>query len=95
MSVQVGYVSRRGMAGLGARDWHAKDWSAKDWRPQFRLCPGQDDVLIEWLSSRAPRRRSAAIREALYQHLAAREEAGAGGEWTEDPELAAALDSLF
>jgi hypothetical protein len=64
-------------------------------RPQFRLRPGQDDVLIEWLASLAPRQRSAAIREALYQHLSVREEAGEGNEWTEDPDLAAALDALF
>ena len=68
---------------------------AEDWRPQFRLRPGQDDELIEWLASLAPRRRSAAIRQALYQHLAAREEAGGSGEWEEDADLAAALDALF
>ena len=95
MSVQLGYVSGQRGAGLGAREWHAKERRAKDWRPQFRLRPGQDDALIEWLSSLAPRRRSAAIRDALYQHLAVREEVGAGGEWSEDPELAAALDALF
>jgi hypothetical protein len=59
------------------------------------LRPGEDDLLIEWLTSLAPRRRSAAIRGALYQHLAAREEQGGGGNWTEDPDLAAALDALF
>jgi len=85
MGVRVGYASGQVAAGVGARDW----------RPQFRLRPGQDDVLIEWLASLAPRRRSAAIRQALYQHLAVREEAEDSREWTEDPELAAALDALF
>jgi hypothetical protein len=66
-----------------------------DLRPQFRLRPGQDDTLIEWLTSLSPRRRSAAIREALYQHLATRQGEGSSGEWSEDPDLAAALDALF
>jgi hypothetical protein len=64
-------------------------------RPQFRLRPGQDDLLIEWLTSLAPRQRSAAIRRALYEHLTARQGADKGGEWCEDPDLAAALDALF
>jgi hypothetical protein len=70
---------------------------SQDWRPQFRLRPGQDDALIEWLASLAPRRRSAAIREALYQHIV--EQGGADlpldGAWAEDPDLATALDTLF
>ena len=65
----------------------------REWRPQFRLRGGQDDALIEWLASLAPRRRSEAIREALYNHLAARREST--GEGREDPDLAAALDALF
>ena len=85
MGVQVGYVSGQVVTGVGSRDW----------RPQFRLRHGQDDVLIQWLASLAPRRRSAAIREALHQHLAAHKGAKDGGEWTEDPDLAAALDALF
>jgi hypothetical protein len=52
-------------------------------------------LLIGWLSSLAPRRRSAAIREALYQHLTAREGKRDSGAWREDPDLAAALDALF
>jgi hypothetical protein len=84
MSVQAGSLGRQ---ATGAE--------AQDLRPQFRLRPGQDDELIEWLASLAPRRRSAAIRAALYQHLAVREEAGGSGDWTEDPDLAAALDALF
>jgi hypothetical protein len=64
-------------------------------RPQFRLRRGRDDLLIEWLASLSPRRRSAAIREALREHLAARQAGNDGGGWTEDPELAAALDALF
>jgi hypothetical protein len=79
MSVQVSYASG-GYTG--------------DLRPQFRLRPGQDDVLIDWLSSLAPRRRSQAIREALRQYVASREVSG-GSAWDEDPDLAAALDSLF
>jgi len=67
---------------------------ARDLRPQFRLRTGRDDELIEWLTALAPRQRSAAIRRALSQHLAARKSAG-GGRWQENPKLAAALDSLF
>jgi hypothetical protein len=77
-------MSGQAVSGAGARDW----------RPQFRLRPGQDDALIQWLCSLAPRRRSQAIREALYQYVASRREATAG-RWNEDPDLAAALDSLF
>ena len=84
MGVQAGYVSGQVGAAVGARVW----------RPQFRLRPGQDDALIEWLCSIAPRRRSQAIRQALHQYLASRQEA-AGGGWDEDSDLAAALDSLF
>ena len=84
MGVHTGYVSGHVRAGGGARDW----------RPQFRLRPGQDDALIEWLCSMAPRRRSQAIREALHHYVASRQGAGRDG-WDEDPDLAAALDSLF
>lgn len=84
MGVQAGTLSGRIVAGTGARDW----------RPQFRLRPGQDDALIEWLDSMAPRRRSQAIREVLHQHIASHQEAACGG-WDEDPDLAAALDALF
>ena len=85
MGVHAGVAPRSVATGAGIPDW----------RPQFRLRPGQDDALIEWLSALAPRRRSAAIREALHQHLAARGGEGGDGEWGEDPDLAAALDSLF
>ena len=98
MGVQASSLPGQGRAGANpwrATDRSAKDRSAKDWRPQFRLRPGQDDALIQWLASLAPRQRSEAIREALYQHLAAREERDRGEGWTEDPELGAALDALF
>jgi hypothetical protein len=65
-----------------------------DLRPQFRLRPGQDDLLIEWLTSFAPRQRSQAIRDALHDYLSAREPPGDAA-WDEDPDLAATLDSLF
>jgi hypothetical protein len=68
--------------------------TALDLRPQFRLRPGQDDALIEWLASIAPRRRSQAIRQALRDHLVARRRSSVGRR-DEDPELAAALDALF
>jgi hypothetical protein len=84
MGVQAGTVSGPVVAGAGTRDW----------RPQFRLRPGQDDALIVWLCSMAPRRRSQAIREALHHYVASRQEPACGG-WDEDPDLAAALDSLF
>jgi hypothetical protein len=64
-------------------------------RPQFRLRPGQDDLLIEWLSSFAPRQRSRAIRDALRDHLLGQSQPSDSDGWREDPELAAALDSLF
>ncbi len=73
---------------------YAEDLRAQDLRPQFRLRPGQDDVLIDWLASLAPRQRSQAIRNALYQYVASRKGASASG-WDEDPDLAAALDALF
>ena len=84
MSVRAGTMPGQVGAGMGARDW----------RPQFRLRPGQDDALIEWLCAMAPRRRSQAIREALHQYVAMRQESVSAG-WEEDPDLAAALDSLF
>jgi hypothetical protein len=105
MSVQLGHSSGQGAAVSRYRDRGRREAGAKgrrppeqrprDLRPQFRLRPGEDDLLIEWLTSLAPRRRSAAIRRALHQHLAAREEQGGGGDRTEDPDLAAALDALF
>ena len=49
---------------------------AGEMRPQFRLRPGQDDALIEWLAAIAPRRRSQAIRRALRDYVAARHETG-------------------
>jgi hypothetical protein len=73
----------------------------RDLRPQFRLRPGRDDRLIEWLSALAPRERSQAIREALRAHLASRGLAAgdpvtaAGRAADENLELAAALDALF
>lgn len=79
MSVQVGYAAGGALEGM---------------RPQFRLRPGQDDVLIEWLASLAPRRRSQAIRDALFRYVTSRTRAEDSA-WGEDPDLAAALDSLF
>lgn len=67
---------------------------ARDLRPQFRLRQGQDDLLIDWLSSFPPRQRSKAIRDALLRYLAASPGSG-GSPWQEDPDLAAALDALF
>ena len=105
MGVQLGYSRGQGRAGqryqdrgrreIGAKDPRSRKHRPRDLRPQFRLRPGEDDLLIEWLTSLAPRRRSAAIRGALYQHLAAREELGGSGDRAEDPDLAAALDALF
>jgi hypothetical protein len=95
MDVQMGYTAGQVLPRSRFQDRRPREVEPKDVRPQFRLRPGQDDMLIEWLASMAPRRRSAAIRDALYQHLAAREGAGDSGDWTEDPDLAAALDALF
>jgi hypothetical protein len=96
MEVHVGHTSRPVVSGNRRRDKRRRA-EAGDMRPQFRLRPGQDDLLIEWLTSLAPRQRSAAIRQALYQHLAARRGTGEDKdrEWREDPDLAAALDALF
>ncbi|MFN2166844.1 MAG: hypothetical protein ACK2U9_11360 [Anaerolineae bacterium] len=71
--------------------------SVGDLRPQFRLRPGQDDQLIAWLLSFAPRQRSQAIRRALRAYLRGdvRRPAEQAGTREEDPDLAAALDSLF
>jgi len=66
-----------------------------DLRPQFRLRPGQDDLLIEWLTSFAPRQRSQAIRDALHDYLSAQDYLVGNSRREEDPELAAALDALF
>ena len=71
------------------------DAFGRDLRPQFRLRPGQDDLLIEWLTSFAPRQRSQAIRDALRDYLAGRPQPAAGAGRDEDPELAAMLDALF
>ena len=107
MGVSAGYLPGAAARGHGFRDRRPREVgpadlppqsdlrAQSDLRPQFRLRPGQDDALIEWLDSLAPRRRSAAIREALYQHLASRQGEGGRGEWVEDPDLAAALDALF
>jgi hypothetical protein len=78
----------RGQAARAAR------WRAHGLRPQFRLQPGRDDALIEWLASLGPQERSRAIRQALSEHLAARQGA-ARKRLGEDPELAAALDAVF
>ena len=64
-------------------------------RPQFRLRPGQDDRLIEWLTSFAPRQRSQAIRDALDSYLRGQGRAPDSGKQADDPKLAAALDALF
>ena len=66
-----------------------------DLRPQFRLRAGQDDLLIEWLTSFAPRQRSQAIRDALRDYLSGQDNLVGSHSREEDPELAAALDSLF
>jgi len=72
-----------------------------DLRPQFRLRAGQDDQLIVWLLSFAPRQRSQAIRRALSAYLSgdahggARRPAEQAVTREEDPDLAAALDALF
>jgi len=69
---------------------------AVDLRPQFRLRPGKDDLLIDWLSTFGQRQRSEAIRQALESYLTGQcaeteDDVGRG----EDPELAAVLDTLF
>lgn len=64
-------------------------------RPQFRLRPGRDDALIDWLASMQPRQRSDAIRSALWNYLGGRRAHGAAPGSSEDPDLAAALDALF
>jgi hypothetical protein len=71
--------------------------SMEDLRPQFRLRAGQDDQLIVWLLSFAPRQRSQAIRKALRAYLRgdARRPAEQDATREEDPDLAAALDALF
>ena len=75
--------------------------SIGDLRPQFRLRAGQDDQLIAWLLSFAPRQRSQAIRRALRAYLSddvggdVRRPAEQAGTRGEDPDLAAALDALF
>jgi hypothetical protein len=85
---------RRTLAAQGGRRV-SEHILVHDLRPQFRLRPGQDDRLIAWLSSFAPRQRSQAIRDALLSYLCGREKRAEGGGWEEDPELAMALDSLF
>jgi hypothetical protein len=66
-----------------------------DLRPQFRLRPGQDDLLIAWLASFGPRQRSQAIRDALRDYLRGQSQTAQDDTWEEDSELAAALDSMF
>lgn len=67
----------------------------QDLRPQFRLRPGQDDMLIEWMTSFAPRQRSRAIRKALRCYLLGQAKTQETRSQREDKELAAALDALF
>lgn len=69
--------------------------SACPLRPQFRLRPGQDDQLIRWLCSFAPRQRSEAIRQALVEYMLRQNECASGARWQEAPDLAATLDALF
>ncbi len=105
MGVHAGYAPGQATAGGRSRGRRSREGKAtegrpqelrpQELRPQFRLRRGRDDLLIEWLASLAPRRRSAAIRKALREHLAARETEDDGGGWPEDPDLAAALDALF
>lgn len=67
-------------------------------RPQFRLRPGRDDAVIDWLASMQPRQRSIAIRDALWHYLTlehSRSGSHCPREDLEDPTLAAALDALF
>jgi hypothetical protein len=73
------------------------DATLQDLRPQFRLRPGQDDQLIDWLLSFAPRQRSQAIRGALRAYVRGDVslQADRGADRREDPDLAAALDALF
>ena len=71
------------------------DAAIRDLRPQFRLRPGQDDLVIEWLGSFGPRQRSQAIRDALRDYLLGQSRTADRATWEEDPDLAAALDSLF
>jgi hypothetical protein len=71
------------------------DAAVQDLRPQFRLRPGQDDLVIEWLGSFGPRQRSQAIRDALQDYLMGQGQAAERATWEEDPDLAAALDALF
>ncbi len=76
-----------------AYTWASRAGGQPDLRPQFRLRRGQDDLLIDWLTSIRPRRRSDAIRAALYDYLAGRQRVV--DEQGEDPALSAALDALF
>jgi|GEM_PF-4514382 len=62
-------------------------------RPQFRLRPGRDDPVIDWLAAMQPRERSRAIRAALRCYV--REQRAHPSHRTEDAQLAAALDALF
>lgn len=63
-------------------------------RPQFRLRPGRDDAVIDWLAAMRPRQRSDAIRNALWNYLNAQTRPGPERR-NESPDLAAALDALF
>jgi len=89
MAAASGVKSRKGNEGMSELA------CTQEFRPQFRLRPGRDDILIDWLFSLQPRQRSDAIRQALGSYLGgcqARAERRLGDE---DPDLAGRLDALF
>jgi hypothetical protein len=67
----------------------------QDLRPQFRLRPGRDDIVIAWITSFESRQRSRAIRRALRAYLLGQARTPKNRAQCEDQELAAALDALF